>query len=77
MSAEHDMGFRIPNHGYLVPWAERGVLLLNAVLTVRALAPGGRLVLRVSALDALRSRHSAFACERRRKVCDDRRASAS
>ncbi|MBN1370754.1 MAG: uracil-DNA glycosylase [Anaerolineaceae bacterium] len=31
-----DIGFRIPNHGYLVPWAERGVLLLNAVLTVRA-----------------------------------------
>ncbi len=31
-----DVGFRIPNHGYLVPWAERGVLLLNAVLTVRA-----------------------------------------
>ena len=31
-----DVGFRIPNHGDLVPWAERGVLLLNAVLTVRA-----------------------------------------
>ncbi len=31
-----DVGFRIPNHGHLVPWAERGVLLLNAVLTVRA-----------------------------------------
>ncbi len=31
-----DVKFRIPNHGYLVPWAERGVLLLNAVLTVRA-----------------------------------------
>jgi len=31
-----DVGFRIPNHGYLVPWAEQGVLLLNAVLTVRA-----------------------------------------
>ena len=30
------------------------------------LAPGGLLVLRVSALDMLRSRHSAFACERQR-----------
>ena len=31
-----DIGCRIPNHGYLVPWAEQGMLLLNAVLTVRA-----------------------------------------
>lgn len=31
-----DIGFRIPNHGCLIPWAEQGVLLLNAVLTVRA-----------------------------------------
>ncbi len=31
-----DTGFRIPNNGYLVPWAEQGVLLLNTVLTVRA-----------------------------------------
>lgn len=30
-----DLGCRIPNNGYLVPWAEQGVLLLNAVLTVR------------------------------------------
>ncbi|WP_424406394.1 uracil-DNA glycosylase [Pasteurella sp. PK-2025] len=27
-------GFQIPNHGYLIPWAEQGVLLLNTVLTV-------------------------------------------
>ncbi|TMP38621.1 uracil-DNA glycosylase [Pseudoalteromonas rubra] len=27
-------GFQIPNHGYLLPWAEQGVLLLNTVLTV-------------------------------------------
>jgi uracil-DNA glycosylase len=32
----NDVGFRIPNNGYLAPWAEQGVLLLNAVLTVRA-----------------------------------------
>jgi uracil-DNA glycosylase len=32
-------GFRIPNHGYLAPWAKQGVLLLNAVLTVRAGEP--------------------------------------
>jgi uracil-DNA glycosylase len=31
-----DLGCRIPNNGYLVPWAQQGVLLLNAVLTVRA-----------------------------------------
>lgn len=31
-----DVGFRIPNNGYLVPWAEQGMLMLNAVLTVRA-----------------------------------------
>lgn len=34
-----DVGFRIPNNGYLVPWAEQGILLLNAVLTVRAHTP--------------------------------------
>jgi uracil-DNA glycosylase len=31
-----ELGCKIPNNGYLVEWAERGVLLLNAVLTVRA-----------------------------------------
>jgi uracil-DNA glycosylase len=31
-----DIQFRVPNHGCLIPWAEQGVLLLNAVLTVRA-----------------------------------------
>lgn len=29
-----DVGFEIPRHGYLQPWAEQGVLLLNATLTV-------------------------------------------
>ena len=33
---QDDVGFQIPKHGCLVPWAEQGVLLLNAVLTVRA-----------------------------------------
>jgi uracil-DNA glycosylase len=33
---ERDLGCRRPDNGYLVPWAEQGVLLLNAVLTVRA-----------------------------------------
>ncbi|NLF50538.1 MAG: uracil-DNA glycosylase [Leptolinea sp.] len=32
----NDVQFRVPNHGCLIPWAEQGVLLLNAVLTVRA-----------------------------------------
>lgn len=31
-----DIGCFIPNNGCLKPWAEQGVLLLNAVLTVRA-----------------------------------------
>jgi uracil-DNA glycosylase len=31
-----DLGCQIPNNGDLRPWAEQGVLLLNAVLTVRA-----------------------------------------
>ena len=31
-----DCGCYIPNNGYLVKWAEQGVLLLNTVLTVRA-----------------------------------------
>jgi uracil-DNA glycosylase len=30
-----DLGHPIPDNGYLMPWAEQGVLLLNAVLTVR------------------------------------------
>ena len=34
-----DLGCTVPNNGYLVPWAEQGVLLLNAVLTVRAHQP--------------------------------------
>ncbi len=34
-----DLGCKIPNNGCLTPWAEQGVLLLNAVLTVRAHAP--------------------------------------
>lgn len=31
-----DLGCYIPNNGYLKKWADQGVLLLNAVLTVRA-----------------------------------------
>jgi uracil-DNA glycosylase len=34
-----DVGCKIPNNGYLVPWAKQGVLMLNAVLTVRAHTP--------------------------------------
>jgi uracil-DNA glycosylase len=30
-----ELGCPVPKHGYLAPWAEQGVLLLNAVLTVR------------------------------------------
>ena len=31
-----DLGCKIPDNGYLVHWAEQGVLLLNTLLTVRA-----------------------------------------
>ncbi len=34
-----DLGLPIPNHGCLTAWAKRGVLLLNATLTVRAGLP--------------------------------------
>jgi len=34
-----DLGCKIPNHGNLEHWARQGVLLLNAVLTVRAGQP--------------------------------------
>ena len=30
-----DIGFTIPDNGYLVKWAKQGVMLLNTVLTVR------------------------------------------
>ena len=33
---QDDVGCRIPNNGYLEPWARRGILMLNTVLTVRA-----------------------------------------
>ncbi|MEE0867184.1 MAG: uracil-DNA glycosylase [Clostridia bacterium] len=32
----NELGCTIPSTGYLLPWAKQGVLLLNAVLTVRA-----------------------------------------
>ncbi|MBY0199312.1 uracil-DNA glycosylase [Priestia megaterium] len=32
---KNEMDYHIPNNGYLVKWAEQGVLLLNTVLTVR------------------------------------------
>ena len=31
---ERDLGLAPPDHGWLMPWARQGVLLLNAVLTV-------------------------------------------
>lgn len=32
-------GFKAPNHGYLLSWAQQGVLMLNSVLTVRESKP--------------------------------------
>lgn len=37
---QSDLGVQIPNHGNLTSWANQGVLLLNATLTVRAGEPG-------------------------------------
>ena len=37
---ESDIGCPRPTNGDLTPWADRGVMLLNAVLTVRAHQPG-------------------------------------
>ncbi len=36
---QQDVGFHMPNNGYLVPWAKQGILMLNAVLTVRVGEP--------------------------------------
>lgn len=36
---QDDVGFDIPNHGYLVSWAKQGILMINAVLTVEAHTP--------------------------------------
>jgi uracil-DNA glycosylase len=36
---QSDVGITIPNHGFLENWATQGVLLLNAILTVRARTP--------------------------------------
>ena len=36
---ESDLGIPIPNNGYLVPWAQQGVLMLNTILTLRAGKP--------------------------------------
>ncbi|MBB6452288.1 uracil-DNA glycosylase [Salirhabdus euzebyi] len=32
---ESDLGYKAPQHGHLLKWADQGVLLLNTVLTVR------------------------------------------
>ncbi|MBE6128036.1 MAG: uracil-DNA glycosylase [Erysipelotrichaceae bacterium] len=36
---QDDLGCRIPNNGYLMPWAQQGVFLLNTVLTVEDSRP--------------------------------------
>lgn len=36
---QSDLGCTLPNNGYLMKWADQGVLLLNTVLTVRAGEP--------------------------------------
>jgi uracil-DNA glycosylase len=39
LELHRDLGIPIPKHGCLIKWAEQGVLLLNAVLTVEANKP--------------------------------------
>jgi uracil-DNA glycosylase len=36
---KEELGHPVPDNGFLMPWAEQGVLLLNAVLTVREAEP--------------------------------------
>lgn len=36
---QEDLNIPLPREGYLLPWAHQGVLLLNAVLTVRSGSP--------------------------------------
>jgi uracil-DNA glycosylase len=40
LEIQNDLGKAIPSTGNLLRWAEQGVLLLNATLTVRARTPG-------------------------------------
>jgi uracil-DNA glycosylase len=37
---QNDLGLAMPSHGNLSSWADQGILLLNATLTVRANQPG-------------------------------------
>lgn len=37
---ESDLGYPLPSHGNLTAWAQQGVFLLNATLTVRAASAG-------------------------------------
>lgn len=39
LGLQADLGLSVPSHGDLTAWAQRGVLLLNAVLTVREKEP--------------------------------------
>lgn len=55
-----DLGYPLPSNGDLTPWAQRGVLLLNRVLTVR---PATRR--RTGARAGKRSRNARFAPWRR------------
>ena len=57
-----DLGYPRPSTGDLTPWTERGVLLLNRVLTVRPKSPGshrgkGWEVVTDQAIRALAARH--------------------
>ncbi len=60
-----DLGLPIPSHGSLLPWAQQGVLLLNATLTVRQGQPKSHFGkgwerFTDAALTALLDRHVVF-----------------
>jgi len=40
LESDPELDFKMPEHGCLTHWAEQGVLLLNATLTVEAQQPG-------------------------------------
>ncbi|HHU47605.1 MAG TPA: uracil-DNA glycosylase, partial [Bacteroidales bacterium] len=37
---QNDIGFTVPKSGNLEKWAKQGILMINAILTVRAHSPG-------------------------------------
>jgi uracil-DNA glycosylase len=76
-----DLGCPPPNHGCLDSWARQGVMLLNAVLTVRAHQPNshkgrGWEEFTDAVIRALKRRDKPLGCVRSKEEQDHRRAAA-